>query len=329
MNVINHKITLGLTTLMLFCFGNINAQGDGPRSFMLAPKGIWGVDVKWLDMKQNIIPSGNGFIPGADITVNAFPVSLFHTFSIKGKFAMVQAMVSPANFDGTIDLSKYGLGVQKTSSSGFSDGLVGFRMGLIGAPAINVVDFMKKKPAFSMMGMLRMWYSGTYDAKNLINLGTNRLTFEFGLPMNIPFGKNPKMPFWLETVPEIRFFTANTNPSLSPVRASKTRQTPLFISENHLTKNLHPKFWVGIDARFQYGGTTIVDGETDLDTRMKIFGIGISTGYQALPFLGLKASYGDVIYGYNGAKSRMLRMGATFAYVNMKKAKAEAANNSK
>jgi len=327
MNVLNHKITLGLTTIILFCYGNINAQGDGPRSFMYTPKGVWGVDVKWLDMKQNIIPSGNGFIPGADITVNAFPVSLFHCFSIKGKFAMVQAMVAPASFNGTIDLSQYGLGIQKTSSSGLSDGLVGFRMGLVGAPAINVIDFMKKKPAFSMMGMFRMWYSGTYDAENLINLGTNRLTFEFGLPMDIPIGKNSKMPFWLETVPEIRFFTANTNPSLASLGASKTRQTPLFVCENHLTKNLHPKFWLGIDVRFQYGGTTIVDGETDLDTRMNIFGLGISAGYQALSFLGFKASYGDVIYGYNGADSRMIRIGATFAYVNMKKAQAEATDN--
>jgi hypothetical protein len=327
MNVLNHKITIGLTALIFFCYGNIKAQGDGPRAFMLTPKGVWGVDAKWLNMKQNIIPSGNGFIPGADITVNAFPVSLFHCFSIKGKFAMVQAMVAPASFNGTIDLSQYGLGVQKTSSSGLSDGLVGFRVGLVGAPALNVIDFMKKKPAFSMMGMFRMWYSGTYDAENLINLGTNRLTFEFGLPMDIPIGKNSKMPFWLETVPEIRFFTANTNPSLASLGASKTRQTPLFVCENHLTKNLHPKFWLGIDVRFQYGGTTIVDGETDLDTRMNIFGLGISAGYQALSFLGFKASYGDVIYGYNGADSRMIRIGATFAYVNMKKAQAEATDN--
>ena len=308
-----------------FSLKNVLAQGDGPRAWMLGPTNLFGIDAKWINLKQNIVPSGSIFIPEADLKVNVFPTTFLYTFGLGGRYAMIQGNFAPGNVTGTVDLSKYGLAKQQSvSNSGFSDGFVSFRIGLIGAPALNIGQFLKKKPGFSMMGMFRTWYSGTYESSvninepsKLINMGTNRWTFELGLPMAIPFGGNKKMPFWWETVPSVEFYTTNTNPSITSFGAKETSQQALLNWENHITKNITPKFWAGIDFRVQLGGASIVDDSVKSDTKLNIFGGGVSMGYQVLPFLSLKGSYAEVIWGYNGADSRMFRLGATFTYVNV------------
>lgn len=313
---IKYKLFLALVFLVIFSHDS-SAQGDGPRSWMLGPKNMFNIDAKWLNLKQNIVPSGNLFVPEADLEVNVFPVTAAYTFGIGGRFSQVQAMINPGSVKGTVDLSKYGLSSRSISGSGFSDGFISYRIGLIGAPALTVGQFLKKKPGFSMMGMLRVWYSGSYDSASVINMGTNRWTFEPGLPMSVPFGGG-KMPFWWETVPSIQFFTSNNSPSLASRGAKEIEQNPLFIWENHITKNFTPEFWTGVDFRYLLGGKTIVDGKADEDTKMDIFGAAISMGYQVLPYLDLKASYGRIIWGFNDADSEMLRLSATFTYVNVK-----------
>lgn len=302
----NHKKFLLLILCIIsinFSLKNVLAQGDGPRAWMLGPTNLFGIDEKWINLKQNIVPSGSIFIPEADLKVNVFPTTFLYTFGLGGRYAMLQANITPGNVTGTVDLSKYGLSAnQSLSNSGLADGFFSFRIGLIGAPALNIGQFLKKKPGFSMMGMFRVWYSGTYESSvninepsKLINMGTNRWTFELGLPMAIPFGGNKKIPFWLETVPSVEFYTTNKNPSITSFGAKETSQQPLLNWENHITKNFTPKFWAGIDFRLQLGGANIVDDIVKSDTKLNIFGGGVSMGYQVLPFLGLKGSYGEII----------------------------------
>ncbi|MGL6268773.1 MAG: hypothetical protein ACRC2O_12655, partial [Chitinophagaceae bacterium] len=76
---------------------SVFAQGDGPRSYLLAPKGVTGINAKWLNLSQNLIPAGTALIPGAEIKVDVFPVTLFHTFSLGGRFAQVIGMVNPGS----------------------------------------------------------------------------------------------------------------------------------------------------------------------------------------------------------------------------------------
>lgn len=44
------------------------SQGDGTRSYMLAPRGVTGLNVKYINLKQNFTPS-EIFVPGAEIKV--------------------------------------------------------------------------------------------------------------------------------------------------------------------------------------------------------------------------------------------------------------------
>jgi hypothetical protein len=307
---------------MLILNIQVKAQGDGPRNLLWGPKGVTALIPKWMNLNQNITP-GDFLIKDADIKIDVFPTTLVHNFGLGGRFAQVMINAVPGSVSGSVEASQPGLPAPHLSASGFADGFIGFKLGLINEPALNVMEFAKHKQAFSMYLYTRVWYSGSYDRNKPLNLGSNRTTFDIGFPMNIQLSKNPKRPTWIESMPEIRFYTANNEPTLV-TQANKTQQTPLFIFENHLSHNLTDKFWAGVTLRYQYGGAVKLDDVKQDDTEMNILGGGFTAGYQVLPMLALHSTYGGILAGANDAKSRMFRLVAVITYVNMKKLNAHA-----
>jgi len=301
-------------------------QGDGPRSFLLAPKGVSGISAKWLNLSQNLIPAGTALIPNADIKVDVFPTTLFHTFSLGGRIAQAYFMFNPGSATaGTSVGPPIGpIPGNELSATGFSDGFVGFKLGLYGAPALNIFEFAKSPMQFSVFGDFRFWYSGSYDAGKLFNLGTNRNIIQIGVPMAIPLNQNRARATWLEVSPAVLFFTANDEPARNPLSmgtVDKVSQTPLLSIENHLTHNFTPKLWAGGNLRFQYGGESKADGVSD-DNPISVIGGGAVVGYQVLPILNVYADYSGVLIS-DQAKGQMFRLSATLTYASMKKAKAE------
>jgi hypothetical protein len=312
--------------LLFFCCvfssGIAMAQGDGPRSFLLLPKGVWGVNARWMGMDQNINATGTILIPKASVNINVYPITLFHTFSLAGRFAQVSFMFNP----GSVSASALNvppvvpLPINEISANGFSDGFVGFKLGLAGAPAVDAFSYMKKPMEFSLMADVRYWFSGTYDAKQALNLGTNRPTYQLGLPMAIPLNKNLKKATWLEISPSVMIFGNNNEPPLG-TRADKIEQAPILSIENHLSHNFTPKFWAFANLLYRLGGQTTSDGEKD-NNKQNMLGGGAGVGYQFLPFVGAYADYGTIFSGGpTDATSNMWRVAVNFTYVNTKKLK--------
>lgn len=299
--------------------GFLYAQGDGPRAHLFSPTGVWALNVKYLHLDQNLLPGGNILVKNADITVNVFPTTFVHSFGIGNKFARVFFMLNPGSLDANIAANPKPIN-QDLTASGFSDGYIAFEYGLIGAPALNAFEFAKHQPTFSMNALFKYWYSGTYDSGKLLNLGTNRSTFEFGTTMAIPFHKDfSQNATWLEIMPSVQFYTKNNDPARSNT-ANVVEQEPLLIIENHLTHNFTKKLWAGVDLRFQYGGTTKADGVSD-DNLINILGGGVNVGYQISAPLSIFAGYDGILAGDNNAKSNMFRVSLVFAYINLKKLK--------
>jgi hypothetical protein len=300
------------------CAGNIFAQGDGSHSYLLSPKGITGVNAKWLSLDQNFIPAGTAMVPGAEIRVDVFPITIFHTFSLGGKIAQAYCMFNPGS---AVARAKIGppigpIPVYELSASGFSDGFIAFKIGLLGAPAIAARNFAQTPMQFSLFADLRYWYSGTYDANKLFNLGTNRNIVQIGFPMAIPLNRNRKTATWLEIAPALDIFTDNNDPARAS-SAKKLEQAPLFLLENHLSHNFNPKLWGTVNMRFQQGGQTAADGVKDGNSISAVGG-GLGLGYQLLPPLSLSMDYGGALFGQQ-AKGSMFRISMVFAYANLKK----------
>jgi hypothetical protein len=308
-------ITLVFFSLTLF------AQGDGARMLIWAPTGVTGVIPKWMALEQNLTPA-NILVDGAKVNINAFPITVIHNFGIKGRFAQVMVNAVPGDVSGSFETvpnnSPFPPNVLY-SSGGFSDGFVGFKLGLVNQPALNIKEYKEyQHKTFSMMGYARVWYSGSYDKKKPINLGSNRLTFEIGFPMNIYLSKsNPKRATWLEVYPAIHIYTANTDPT-TITQANKTEQLPLYTLENHLSHNFTEKLWASLDLRYQVGGKLKADG-VEQNNQINVLGGGATVGYQIIAPLGINMSYGGVFNNASNVESKMFKFTVVFSYVNMKK----------
>ena len=298
------------------------AQGDGARMTLWGPTGVTGVIPKWMGLNQNMTPS-HILVKDADLHINAFPVTAIRNFGIAGRFAQIMLNMVPGSVSGSVASSTIpGNPIPENISvyaNGFADGFIGFKLGLINQPALNVKEYMAyKHKTFSMTSYTRIWYPGSYDQTKELNLGSNRWTFELGLPMNIYLSKkNPKRATWLEIYPAIHLYTANTDPT-EITKAHKTEQLPLFTLENHLSHSFTDKFWAALDLRYQYGGELKADGVKQ-DNQINALGAGATVGYQIIPPIGIHASYGQVFTNPSNVEANMVKVTMVFTYANLKK----------
>jgi hypothetical protein len=122
----------------------------------------------------------------------------------KRVYAMIPIALMTAKLDAGVSLPK-----NSFSANGISDGFVVFETTIKGNPAMNVTEFAKATPTFTLNGLFKVWFSGSYDSDDLVNLGTNRTTFELDFPMAIPLSKYPTHMLWLETMPTVQLYTTN------------------------------------------------------------------------------------------------------------------------
>lgn len=314
-----------LVLIIIISSQNVFSQGDGARMILWGPTGVTGAIPKWMCLNQNITPA-NILVNGADVHINAFPITVIRNFGIAGRFAQIMANAVPGNVTGTLLIPPIQDNQIPTSISvnagGFVDGFVGFKLGLVNQPALNVKEYATyEHKTFSLTSYTRIWYPGSYDQTEALNLGSNRWTFELGLPMNIYLSKkNPKRTTWLEVYPAIHLYTANTDPTII-TGANKTEQLPLFSLENHLSHNFTDKLWASLDMRYQYGGELKAD-DVKQDNQINALGGGATVGYQIIPPLALHLSYGDVFNNPSNVEANMFKVTIQFSYVNMKKLKA-------
>lgn len=319
----SRTLSLGLAILLFASLFRGRGQGDGPRAGLLAPKGLWGVNPKYLNLEQNLAPAGNILVEGSEFKIDVFPITFFHTFGIGNRYARVLAMVNPGSGSVKIDPENNLPGVPSEMIpelyfSGLSDGFVALEIGLLNATALTLEKFSQKKPEVSLLGQLRLWYSGSYDSEKLANLGTNRFAIEVRSTLLIPLHKElSHKATWIELIPKLQMFTDNNDPARSS-RANKTEQKPLFWLESHLSHNFSKKLWGSVDLGYQVGGETIVDDSKD-GNQINYLGGGLSLGYQFLPYLSAYTSYGQNLFSNSNAETSMFRLNLVFTYMNLNK----------
>lgn len=288
-----------LLILSLLLPAAVCAQGEGPRVYLPAPEGTNALSLTWMDLKSDMNFSGSIQVPGADVSSSVYALNYNRYFSIGGRLAELWLTGIAGNVDASIPASP--IGPLSGEVSGFADPYVAMRVGLYGAPALEPAKFAKTPPGFQVYGLVGLslpW--GDYEQSRPVNLGTNRVALRLGLPLVWPLGKPGST--WLEVHPNVYIFGDNDAPFMAQLRS----QHALYVLESHLTHNFTPKFWAGLDLRYQNGGETTTDGVRD-DNRIDKLGGGFSAGYNfsaaVLGFVG----YGEVFSGDGNTRENMWR----------------------
>lgn len=307
------KIATRLITTCLFLLASqvpVLAVGDGPRSYILVPAGsqiLTGYGL-FLDGNQNLDP-GVSF-RDLDIDVDVGVLQYTHSFALYDN-ACAAFLVAPyGSTEGTFNFRPLSI---TGESTGLGDIQLGAVIGLHGSPSLEVADYIKYDPGFSL-GLLGKITTptGEYDEGKIINLGSNRWGLQLGVPMGYYIGESlldPNLTSF-ELLPSVYFFGDNSD----PFRAGSTSQDPLFQIEGHITRNINRMIWVSLDATYQFGGETSTDGVSG-DDEKESFAVGGTLGVNLSKSLSINATYGGVVsHNDNGADGHMLRVKVGFLF---------------
>ena len=229
-------------------------------------------------------------------------------------------MMNPTSISSRLDLPNP-IEDRVFDKTAFSDGFVGLKIGMINSKAISLEEYMKGDINFTMMSYFRVWYSGSYDKDELVNIGTNRTTFEYGIPTTMPLWSNENSSTSLELFQVYAFLQKQrcvNNPLLN-VTAERT-QAPLSVFENHIIHNFNKKLRATLNGRYQVGGQTTTNGIKD-GNAFNNYGGTIGLGYQLHPLVYLHADYGGILFGGGEAESNMFRFNLQLNYLKIKKNK--------
>ena len=288
--------------------GQAKAQGEGPHTYFPAPDGTNILVFTYMDLKGNYDLSLPVQITDANVKANVLAPTYMRFFSAGGRLAELTVTGVVGHLSGSATVA--GHTINAPSTTGLGDWYIGIRLGLAGAPALKMADYVKHKQGFQVYGILGVYIPASqYDSSKLLNVGTNRWTIRLGLPLVKPFGK-PARPVTLEVVPNVNFYTANNNAQFG---AKRKTQKPLFYVENHLSSNLTKKFWGSLDLRAYGGGKTTTDGVSDHNTIYNVGGGG-TIGYAVTRAWGLQFTFGHSFYNNNGTSSRMYRVRTTYTF---------------
>ena len=313
------KTALKFVFLLLFSTPFITySQGDGPNSHLLIPNNLLGLNAKYLYFQQNLSINGDILNTDLDLEAHSFPLTAYYTFGIKGNFVQATFMANPTTIklDANSSLSlPFRDPSRKRSNevSGFSDGFIGLKVGMINSKVITLEEYETLKPRFFMASYFRYWYSGSYDKNENLNIGTNRSTFEYGLPMNIPIAKQGNSYTNLELFPSIRFYSKNKEVLLNPLSdqyVEKTQKPQVYL-ESHFIHTFSKKIWLTFNGIYQIGGETTTNGIDD-DNKINMLSASFGAGYQIADFLAFHVDYGGTLFGKNDAESKMLRFNLDF-----------------
>jgi hypothetical protein len=273
-------IVLFLVALLAPATG-AEAQDDGPRVYQFTPVGAQAFTAFAVAKRGNETPESGDIITGSQIDTNILVLRYVETFDLVGR-QFSPFFILPT---GLVRSTVHSPGAKETSeSSGFGDAQLGGVIGLFGAPALEPADFAKFRPQITTGLLARAYFpTGAYSRYQPVNLGSNRYSFQLGLPTGFIFGQSYLDPTLttLELLPTINFYEVNTQ----PFGARRVSKAPQFSLESHLTRNLGDDAWISADMLYRRGGETTTDGRPD-HSPIRGWSAGLSGAFK----LGQKAT---------------------------------------
>lgn len=286
------------------------AIGDGPRAYQLVPAGTQILTFGYVSQKGNSSLEPGATIRGSSVDVEAGFLQYVRTFEVSGQQAAVFAVLPYGDLTGTLAFGASPILPDSASgtSRGVGDSVLGFTMGLTGAPNLPLDDYVRFKPGFATGFLAKLYLpTGEYDGDQLFNLGTNRWSLQLAGLFTQTIGSSyldPRLTT-IEVIPAVTFFGDNDD----PFRGDSLSQDPLFTLEAHVTHNLNRAVWVSADMYVLSGGETATDGVSDDNSKYSL-GLGATVNVALSKTSSVKMTYGEVVdrnaAGMDGKAFRIL-----------------------
>ena len=123
---------------------------------------------------------------------------------------------------------------------------------LMGAPALGMSEFMRRKPQTTFGASLTVSApTGEYHSDKLINVGTNRWALKPEIGVSHPVGR-----WTFEAIAGAWFFEDNDD----FFGGRHREQEPLASVQAHVSYTFRPRLWLALNATYYDGGRSTLDG---------------------------------------------------------------------
>jgi Putative MetA-pathway of phenol degradation len=237
---------LGIAGSLAFLDG---ACAGSARDYLNAPVDSW-LAVFNAGYTNAVTPEdGDDLVTGVRSNVFAQSLVLTRIMDFWGRTGGVSIVLPYAFLDTSA-------GPFRASANGASD--IGFlwQMNIFGGPALTRAEFQSFVPqTFSSFHLLVTTPLGTYNPVSPINPSANR----WMVSPTVNFSYTPDEGWsWVETYVSGRFFSDNNNYRVNG--AQTLAQKPILRIEEHLSRNVIDVWWLSLDAFYNLGGETGIDG---------------------------------------------------------------------
>jgi hypothetical protein len=226
-----------------------DARAGSARDYLNAPVDTW-LAIYNASYTSAVTPEdGSDTVPGTRSNVFAQSLVLTRIMDYWGRTGGVSIVLPYAFLDTSA-------GPFRASANGASD--IGFlwQMNIFGGPALTRSEFQSFIPqTFSSFHLLVTTPLGTYNPTSPINPSANR----WMVSPTVNFSYTPDEGWtWVETYVSGRIFTENDNYRVNG--AQTLSQKPILRLEEHVSRNVTDALWLSLDAFYNVGGETSIDG---------------------------------------------------------------------
>ncbi len=266
-------------------FGEAEATGDGPRVHAPMPVGFNALVANGISLQD----ANRTFDPSLVKPFSRFDTHILNllyvrTFDVNNRHVMLMAMLRGGQSERRTLVEG---GREISSSNGLADPFIGVSVNLLGLPPLDRDAFREFEHGLKVNFLLGVSLPmGEYKNAKVINLGSNRWTFRFGLPITKPITGFGGRPGSLELIPNFMLFTENKDRHL--------RQNLLFTLEGNATQNFSERTWGSLGFLYNEGGKTRVRGVTT-NGNQRSLALSATLGINFATNWGFQLRYGQSV----------------------------------
>jgi len=257
-----------------------------PRAYANAPVGMNFLIAGYAKSQGGLSTDPSSPIQDAHLNINTGVLAYARSLDVWGKSGKFDIIMPFSDLSGTALVSGQ---PAERNVSGLNDPRFRFSVNFIGAPALSMQEFAGYRQDLIAGASVQVSAPlGQYDPGRLVNIGTNRWFIKPDIGISKALGA-----FTLELSGGAFFFTTNDE-----YYGGKTlEQEPVYTTQAHITYSFGSGVWAALDATYDFGGRTTVNGVQN-DDAMENSRFGATF---AMP---LNRNYSIKLYASSGVSTR-------------------------
>jgi hypothetical protein len=251
----NKAAVLGGSLLALVSW-QAHATEPEPRAYSNAPAGMNFLIAGYSYSQGGLSTDPTLPIQNAHLDINSGLLAFAHTLDVLGRSGKFDVIMPYSQLSGSALVSGQQL---ERNVSGLNDPRFRLSVNLIGAPALSRQEFAGYRQDMIVGTSVQVSVPvGQYDPNKLINIGTNRWSVKPDIGISKALGA-----YTLELSTGVTFFSTND----SYYGGQTLQQDPVYTTQVHLTCDFGNGVWGALDATYDYGGRTTVNGVQNDDSQ--------------------------------------------------------------